>query len=139
MLYTGAIIIDKETVFAITTEVHCRSKTTDIHGETNLKPLVSSSTCVYGSLSIGIFEESDSKATKKKLKIGSKQRDPSTAVESPCSVHSINLNSARQSCMEEFIATMKHESMTYSPTQTLTSLHQLPRAEKIYYYYHASI
>lgn len=86
MLYTGAIIIDKETVFAITTEVHCRSKTTDIHGETNLKPLVSSSTCVYGSLSIGIFEESDSKATKKKLKIGSKQRDPSTAVESPCSV-----------------------------------------------------
>ncbi|KAL4214397.1 hypothetical protein AB4K20DRAFT_1880182 [Rhizopus microsporus] len=70
------------------------------------------------------------------------QRDPSTAVdigpESSCSVHSINPNSARifyrQRRMEKCVATMKHELMTYSPTQLLTSLRQLPREEKIYYY-----
>ncbi|KAI9027286.1 hypothetical protein CLU79DRAFT_741205 [Phycomyces nitens] len=126
-------------VFAITAEVYCRGKATDIHGGTNFKTLASPSTRVYGSLSIDIFEEPDDKATKKKLKIGSKymnalitlscrlQSDSSTAVNigptSSCSVHSIHPNSARilfrQNQMEEFIAIMKHETMTYSPAQSV--------------------
>ncbi|KAI8377599.1 uncharacterized protein BYT42DRAFT_570911 [Radiomyces spectabilis] len=144
-LYTGAIIIDKEMVFAITVEAYCRGKATDIHGETNFKTLPSPSTCVYGSLSIGVFEESDGKAMKKKLKIDSKhmnvlvtlscrlQSDSSSAVDigptSSCSVHSIDPSSARilfrQSRTEEFSAIMKHEPMSYSPAPSITSMRQL--------------
>ncbi|KAG1057200.1 hypothetical protein G6F43_000954 [Rhizopus delemar] len=132
-------------VFSITVEAYCRGKATDIHGETNFKTLASPSICVYGSLSIGIFEESDGKAMKNKLKVVSKhmnvlitlscrlQSDSSSAVDngptSSCSVHSIHPNSARilfyQSRMEKFSAMMKHETMSYSPAQSVTSMRQL--------------
>ncbi|KAF7729302.1 hypothetical protein EC973_004558 [Apophysomyces ossiformis] len=73
VLHTGCIIVDEyNIVFTLTAEVYSRSKSLDAHGETNLKsiPLPDSST--YDGLAIGIYEESDGGAAKRKLKIGSK-------------------------------------------------------------------
>ncbi|KAI9024488.1 hypothetical protein CLU79DRAFT_827264 [Phycomyces nitens] len=60
---------------------------TYVYGETNFKTLALPSTCVYGSLSI----ESDAKATKRKLKIGSRHMNPTSSY----SVNNIQSNSAR--------------------------------------------
>ncbi|KAI7862272.1 hypothetical protein BDF14DRAFT_115205 [Spinellus fusiger] len=61
------------------------------------------------------------------------QSDSSSAVDigptSSCSVHSIHPNSTRilfcQRRMEEFIAIMKHKTISYSPAQSVTSVRQL--------------
>ncbi|ORX50199.1 hypothetical protein DM01DRAFT_1393694 [Hesseltinella vesiculosa] len=137
--------MDKEAIFAITAEAYCRGKATDIHGETNLKTLPTPSNCSYGSLAIGVFEESDGKGTKRKLKIGAKhvnilitlccklQSDSSTAVdigpESSCTPHTIHPLTARifyrDICVNAFLKVMEREAATYTPTLTITSLRQL--------------
>ncbi|KAI8384658.1 uncharacterized protein BYT42DRAFT_612341 [Radiomyces spectabilis] len=67
-----AIIVEKEVVFVLVAEAYGRSKSIDIHGETNQKSYPTPSSCKYESLSVGVFEESDGNGMKQKLKIGSK-------------------------------------------------------------------
>ena len=73
LLHTGCIIVDKyNLVFTLTAEVYSRSKSLDAHGEANLKSIPLPNNSSYDGLAIGIFEESDGGAAKRKLKIGSK-------------------------------------------------------------------
>lgn len=73
VLHTGCIIVDDyNMLFTLTAEVYSRSKSLDVHAETNLKSIPLPGNSIYDGLSIGIHEESDGGAAKKKLKIGSK-------------------------------------------------------------------
>src|ERR1700730_8787001 len=72
-LHTGALIVDQnDIIFAITAEAYARAKSIDVHGVTNMKSHPTASNCRYGSLSVGVHEEADGNAVKRKLKIGSK-------------------------------------------------------------------
>lgn len=69
-LFTGALIHNKLTLMAITSEVYSRHATIDIHLETNVDS-VPSSKCFYNGLSCSIIVSSDGKNLSKKLLIGS--------------------------------------------------------------------
>lgn len=73
VLHAGCIIVDEyNLVFTLTTEVYSSSKSLDAHAETNLRSIPLPGNLIYDGLAIGIYQESDGGAAKKKLKIDSK-------------------------------------------------------------------
>lgn len=69
-LFTGALIHNKLTLMAITSEVYSRHATIDIHLETGVDS-VPSSKCLYKDLSCSVIVSFDGKNLSKKLLIGS--------------------------------------------------------------------
>jgi hypothetical protein len=161
-LHTGFIIIDKDIIFAITAESYCRGKATDVHGESSMETLPTPSSCVYGSLSVDVFDESDGKGVKRKLKIGSitmnmlitlsakLQKDSAEEtvnVEPEYSSTSLTINPLaahiyyRSDNIKEYITAIRNSPMTYSPQKSISSLRQLISGfddKSIYFYARAS-
>ncbi|KAG1121808.1 hypothetical protein G6F42_012069 [Rhizopus arrhizus] len=141
-LHTGALIVDKEIVFAMVTEAYGRSKAIDAHSESNQKSLPTPSNCVYGCLSVGMHEGSDGNGIKRKLKIGSStmnilvtmsvllrsEKTLQVGPETSASISAINPLTARifycDEEVERFLAVM-NDPFTFTAPKTVLSLRQL--------------
>lgn len=139
-LLTGSIFFDEAVIFTIIAEAYGKGEATDVHGESTMNTLPTPSTCTYGSLSVGIYHETDGKGMKRKLNIDSKiinilvtlsvrlSTSSEAAPESTATTRTINPLTAhiqyQSSRIIEYIDAVKY-SLSYSPPESLTLLRQL--------------